>query len=145
MTDTIPDLWPEFFAQPGAIPPVTILRQQGMKLGDKTRNLVYGDVRTQSSGDNFVHSFDLCAPELAYRQPIVIAQHDKVNPYPVTLQAVFARGQNLINATPSPDQASTPEELMKKLKTYFGAEDNIKLIGSLIAQSEAVTLEEATN
>ena len=44
MAHNIPDLWPDDIAVTSLQVPVTILRQQATLLGEKTKNLVEGEV-----------------------------------------------------------------------------------------------------
>ena len=49
------DLWPENIADSNLVTPVSILKQQAALLGEKTRQLVKGEVVTQTTGNLFVH------------------------------------------------------------------------------------------
>src|SRR4051794_15053321 len=83
MTATIPNLWPDSFGEPPEPTPVAILRQQGILLGQKTGNLVYGEVQSRAlpSGE-FMHILQITAPLLAFRQAVAVVIH-KVDLYPL--------------------------------------------------------------
>src|ERR1700741_3168061 len=83
--EAIPDLWPDKFEVLAELPPVSILRQQGLHLGQKTRNLVLGEVRTVPSGKTIRHYFNLRAPLLSYDYPLLHIEHATVANYPVTI------------------------------------------------------------
>jgi hypothetical protein len=134
-TTTIPDLWPTSFGDAGPPTPVAILRQQGVLLGQKTGNLVYGEVHSRATGlGEFAHTFEVTAPLLGYRHPILVVTH-KVSPYPAQLSAPPATvGPNQFQISTKTTAASA-SEFMERLREWFQSEGTIKLLQSLIAQS----------
>jgi hypothetical protein len=50
------------------VTPITILKEQAALLGEKTRQLVKGEVVTQTTGDVFVHYFYIAAPTAILRE-----------------------------------------------------------------------------
>ena len=56
------DLWPANIADSNLVTPITILKEQAALLGEKTRQLVKGEVVTQATGNLFVHYFYIAAP-----------------------------------------------------------------------------------
>ena len=82
------DLWPENIAESNMVTPVAILREQAALLGDKTKQLVTGEVQTTTTGNMFVHSFSVAAPTLNYRYELFRVQHPAAF-YPL----VLAQGQ----------------------------------------------------
>src|ERR1017187_291277 len=79
------DLWPENIADPNLVTPVTILKEQAALLGEKTKQLVKGEVVTQTTGTLLVHYFYIVAPTLSYRFELFNVQHH-VNFYPLVLK-----------------------------------------------------------
>jgi len=75
------DLWPENIADSNLVTPVSILKQQAALLGEKTRQLVKGEVVTQTTGNLFVHYFYIAAPTLSYKFELFTLSHG-VNFYP---------------------------------------------------------------
>ncbi|MFZ0914844.1 MAG: hypothetical protein WAN09_16340, partial [Candidatus Korobacteraceae bacterium] len=78
------DFWPANIADSNLTTPATILKEQATLLGEKTRQLVKGEVVTQATGDIFVHYFYIAAPTLNYRFELFKVSHT-VNFYPLTL------------------------------------------------------------
>ena len=143
MATEIPNLWPESFGDPGPPTPVAILRQQGLLLGQKTSNLVYGEVHSRATGPGaFSHTFEIAAPLLAYRHPVVVVTHG-VNPYPAQLSPP--------QVTSGPDQyrmppkvaANSSEEFLERLKAFFQSPETVRLLHSLVAQSVDIGAESA--
>lgn len=134
MIPPIPDLWPQLDEQPQT-PPIAILRQQGVWLGQRTANLVYGEVLTKAfpGQGEFLHVLWVVAPFLGFRKPLVAAAH-KVGLYPVQVgPALEATPGHIV---PSPQMpATSPEEFMQLLQTILASDDNVKLLSALIAQS----------
>ena len=128
MTTTIEDLWPADFAPEDQTPPVTILRQQAAMLGKKTKNLVEGDVITEATeSGSFKHTFYLIAPALDdYRYCLFYIHHELVF-YP--LHIVDCNGSNTV----CPDE----DTFRSALRVRFAAENTLKVISTLIAQSKA--------
>jgi hypothetical protein len=62
----VPDLWPEDFGQLDMPTPLSILKQQGVYLGQRTNNVVIGQVRSLAGADFVRHYFELSAPLMAY-------------------------------------------------------------------------------
>jgi hypothetical protein len=139
MTPTIRDLWPEKFGEPTQPTPVAILRQQGLLLGQKTENFVYGEVQSRAypSGE-FAHVLEVVAPLLAFRQPIAVAYH-YVDVYPARIGQPDRN--NPWNHRDFPTIAGTPrvvdsaEAFMEALKSILQSEETTKLIQTLVAQS----------
>ena len=126
MTTTIKDLWPADFALEERTPPVTILRQQAVLIGRKTKNLVEGDVETSTTAANvFVHTFYLMAPVLDdFRYPVLTAVHD-IGLYPVTVEA---DGKETLCAN--------EDAFYTALQLVFTSEKTHKVITALLAQSK---------
>ena len=129
-TATIPDLWPTDF-QIGSEPsPSTILRQQGYILGERTHDVVYGEVESTMAGEgHFRHTFFISAPYCKVRQFALYVTHG-LKPYPAQMIVVDANGRHLQEAT-----ASTAERFSDLLRTMLSSPQIVELVGSLIAQA----------
>ncbi len=119
MTD---DLWPVNIAETNMVTPVAILREQAALLGDKTRQLVTGEVQTTTVGTMFVHSFNVAAPTLNYRYELFRVQHPAAF-YPLVLE----QGQ-------STTQLRSEEEFKSKLKEVFASQPTLNVVHSILAQ-----------
>ena len=142
MSTTIPDLWPEVSVEPEQPSPVSILRQQGLLLGKRTENLVYGEVQSRAHASwTFAHLLEIVAPSLAYRRPLVVAYHE-VKAYPAKI------------GRPHPDQTynhlgmptmidekkvNSSDEFIDALRAILQAEDTVKLLQTLIDQCREPT------
>jgi hypothetical protein len=116
------DLWPSNIADSNLVPPISILKEQAALLGEKTRELVKGEVVTQTTGNLFIHSFNLVAPTLSYRYELFQVTH-VVNFYPLTIRHL----NNVI-------QAKSEAEFKDKLKEIFSAQHTLNTIHSILAQ-----------
>lgn len=132
-TATIPDLWPTDFNVGAEPSPATILRQQGYILGERTRNVVFGEVESSMVGEGgFSHRFFITAPFCKVRQFTLIASHD-VQPYSVRLVLVGFGGRQIREAT-----ADTPEQFSELLRTMLASPQIVQLVGSLMAQAREI-------
>ena len=116
------DLWPENIADSNLVTPITILKEQAALLGEKTRQLVKGEVVTQTTGNLFVHYFYIAAPTLNYRFELFTLSHG-VNFYPLVMR--------YLNDTISLPSASTFKD---KLKEIFAAPHTLNVVHSILAQ-----------
>lgn len=129
MPETVPSLWPTDFGEIKVLTPVTILRQQGMALGQQTQNIVVGRVSTQPSAVGFRHAFSLYCPPLGYSIQLFVVFHG-VDLYPAKIR-VGAEGEE-----GSTIEAANPEEFSEKLKQVFAAPKTKQIVSSLLAQSK---------
>jgi hypothetical protein len=116
------NLWPDNIADSNLITPVTVLKQQAALLGEKTRQLVKGEVVTQASGNLFVHYFYIVAPTLSYKFELFTLSHG-VNFYPLVMR--------YLNETISLPSES---EFKGKLKEIFAAPHTLNVVHSILAQ-----------
>lgn len=116
------DFWPADIADSNLVTPVTILKEQAALLGEKTRQLVKGEVVTQTTGSMLVHYFYIVAPTLNYRFELFNISHG-VNFYPLTLTY-------LNSARPIKSEA----EFKEKLKEIFAAQHTLNVVHSILAQ-----------
>src|SRR5262245_12465822 len=88
MTPVVPDLWPPDFGTSSLPSPASILRQQAHILGQRTRNVVVGEIESHSGkvdgSVQFRHEFSLTAPLLDFQERILHIRHG-VEVYPVEL------------------------------------------------------------
>jgi hypothetical protein len=116
------DLWPSNIADANLITPVTILKQQAALLGEKTKQLVAGEVTTQTTGNLFVHSFYIAAPTLGYKYELFQVHHS-INFYPITFK--------YLNTT---TQLASEAEFKDKLKEILAAQHTLNVVHSILAQ-----------
>ena len=121
MPDT-DDFWPENIAESNLITPITILKEQAALLGEKTKQLVKGEVVTQATGELLVHYFYIVAPTLNYRFELFNVQHH-VNFYPLVM--AYAHNSYTLK---------TESEFKEKLKEIFAAQHTLNVVHSILAQ-----------
>ena len=119
----MPDnLWPDNIADSNLTTPVTILKEQAALLGEKTRQLVKGEVVTQTTGNLFVHCFYIAATTLNYRFELFSVSHG-INFYPLVMKS--------LNDTIPLDSES---DFKDKLKEIFAAPHTLNVVHSILAQ-----------
>lgn len=135
MAPSIPDLWPEDLVAGGQqTTPLAVLRRQGLALGEKTHNLVYGEVQSRafSDGKRFEHTFVLVAPLLGYRTPLLRVTHD-VSLYPAQL------AETDLTKEPSGSYWNANADDMDKFKAvlqeFFARKPTLNVVRSLVSQS----------
>jgi hypothetical protein len=124
------DLWPTEFGELKVKPPVSILREQGRALGERTSNIVYGTTTPSSSPPEgqFRHTFELWCSPLNYRLPLLTVDH-AIELYPAKIHVhVGHDGPMLLEARDS-------EEFESRLREVFSRPATKTVIASLIAQS----------
>jgi len=128
----IPDLWPTDFGADTEPSPSSILRQQGYKLGERTNQVVYGEVESLASVNGwFEHTMYLAAPYLKARQRIVTVTH-QTQLYPAR-----------VSAEPVGNfEVHTASELTTRLKVIFASPQIVDLIRSLLAQARDLDADE---
>ena len=116
------DLWPANIADSNLTTPVLILKEQAALLGEKTHDLVRGEIFTQTVGSLFVHHFYLNAPTLSYKYELFQVQHG-INFYPLTIRYI-----NEVSSLGN-------EELFKEqLKTILSSPHTLNTVHSILAQ-----------
>ena len=61
------DLWPsDIDFDERIVSPISILKEQAALLGQKTQNIVEGEVTSRQDGTSFIHAFRISAPTLGY-------------------------------------------------------------------------------
>ncbi len=119
------DLWPDNIGDSKLITPVAILKEQAVLLGEKTKQLVVGEVSTGILGPMFVHSFCISAPTIKYRYELFTASH-AINFYPLTVQ--FASQKTLLG---------NEDAFRAKLKSIFSDAHTLTVVHSILAQVRA--------
>ncbi len=155
MSDTELDLWPDAteLAKTSVEPPLTLLRQQAALIGEKTKNLIIGEVITRRvplqnpvyaldiypfkpkppdeySTKQIEHHFVLSSPALDdYCFTLFSARH-AMNLYPVLLFCTLDDNEAKV-------ECKTEEELKEGLSVIFHNESTLKVIQGLLAQYTA--------
>jgi len=140
METSIPDFWPETFSANYGITPKTVLLQQASLLGEKTQNIIVGEVRSQvehtslaGAGvrETLVHGFYIVAPALnSYRRRLLQVAHDPVEFYPCYVSSdvdVPERQQFL--------KCGTQAEYEAALRGIFQSPKTSSIVTALLAQS----------
>ena len=138
-------LWPEGIENQRSKAPVAILREQAAILGDLTKNLVQGEVYTETYGNNgFQCELFITSPALGnYRYQLLYVQHE-ISLYPVDIfveDAIreeikgdirFERGEyekpHIL--------AQTEEEFLEALKLIFRTNKTVQVITALLSQAD---------
>lgn len=120
------DLWPKDIATvSGVRTPVSILREQAILLGEKTKNIVEAEIISSGKNGVFTHSFVLVAPVLdSYQYELFSVQHS-AQIYPLTVKI---RSQIT--------EASSEEQFIEQLQSIFADPQTKQIIQTLIVQSQ---------
>lgn len=128
---TIPDLWPADFGTDQEPSPASILRQQGYKLGERTNQIIYGEVESrETDSGQFEHAMYLSAPYLKVKKGLVTVTHP-VALYPANVSG--ATGSFVVRSA---------TELSDRLKAGFASPYVVDLIRSLLAQARDLDADE---
>jgi hypothetical protein len=124
------NLWPTEFGTIEQQTPVSILREQARGLGERTANIVVGQVDyvVPTIPGQFRHVLSIYSSALSYRMPLVYVEHG-IDLYPASIQV---EGDP---ADSPPLQANNPDELAAHLKEIFARGKTKKMIASMKAQS----------
>ena len=124
MTATIENLWPDFTTDAVVRSPKTVLREQASFLGKRTKNILTGNIRTESYQGRFSHNFQIVAPNLNnYTYTLFTIVEEDIFGFPCKFQdeTFFS--------------IKTEEELLERLKNIFSSDETKKVINSLMSQS----------
>lgn len=145
------DLWPDDFGSANIITPVSILREQASKLGEKTKNVVEAQVIEAqerpfwaNSGD-FTYNFYLVAPLLkGYRYKLLVMSYS-ITMYPVKIGVdtdiaiEVLDKQPDIQITPTAFErvlfATSEEEYISLLGLIFNSPKARNIISAILAHS----------
>lgn len=139
MEQIIEDLWPKDMGVSNVITPVSVLREQAVLLGKKTRNLVQAEVSSRpalvqmgkKSGEGFIHRFVLVAPALNYRYLLFVITHD------IALYPLYLYMKDIEDTGDTGLKVTSIEEFKDRLKDIFASDKTKQVIQALIAQSQA--------
>jgi hypothetical protein len=126
MANQIVDLWPPEVGTTTIVPPLAILRRQAVILGERTQNLIEGQVETLTQGERFRQRFYIVAPSLDYKYLLFEIQHDVIG-YPVTV----------VERDGIPFQLDTQEEFVNWLKQTLSSDETRRVVASLLSQVKA--------
>jgi hypothetical protein len=129
----ITNLWPDFTAEKVRTPK-TVLKEQAALLGEKTKNLILGEVTTDkipnSNGKEVIsEELYLVVPSLGnYRYKLVELYHEPALVYPLY------KGWNLVDGL-NPLEINDEADLTKYLSSVFTDKKTKTIIQSLLAQA----------
>jgi hypothetical protein len=118
------DFWPDDLAEVNLITPAVILKEQAALLGEKTKQLVKGEVVTQASDKGFAHRFNIVAPTMNYTYELFTLSHG-VAFYPGSFRV---SGQSAFRTIES------EEALKQLLKEVFSSQQTLTIVRSILAQ-----------
>ena len=136
MAQPIPDLWPDDFGQESEPSPVSILRQQGMSLGQRTQNFVLGKVYSRGIDQKtFEHTFALYAPLLGYERPILGVSHGLgLYPARIALDPILTRGGDDSGTV---YEAHSSAEFIDTLGKVLKSDETKEIVRALLAQTQS--------
>ncbi|MGK7880377.1 MAG: hypothetical protein AB4060_09800 [Crocosphaera sp.] len=139
MVDYKQDLWPDEIKTTEIISPVTIIKEQGKILGQKTNNIVVGEVKLMHSTEfPFAYGFILVCSTINYEYKLF----DFVFPiemYPVRIIPDASIANELSLSPRNPEiKIESEEDFTDILRKIFSAQKTVKIITSLIAQSKDI-------
>ncbi len=130
------NLWPELTGVPKQKPPVTILKEQAVFLGQRTKNILVGEVRPadKDTTDNLAFTFSIVAPALSnYRLPLFQIGYKLSEMYPVSIHQIYTE---VFDFLPAHDE----KEFREALSQIFSDHKTLKAIQALLVQSEGFAL-----
>jgi hypothetical protein len=139
------DLWPDDIATKRVRAPITILREQAAVLGQKTRNLVQGDVvnnQRMSTNEYFVYDFYIEAPTLDNYSYKLLSVYHHISLYPLEInveESIFQEVLSDLNV--GQNEAGEPtifvdseEGFVEALRLIFRADKTMRVITALLSQ-----------
>lgn len=138
------DLWPDDIASVTVISPKTIVEEQGKILGQKTNNLIVGELKREDSlslnPSRFPYDFSLYCSSLNYRYDLFRFIFDVTENYPVyikpdamILKESFVDFPNKNNNNDGVI-AESEEELIEVLRKIFSSSKTRKVIAGILSQ-----------
>jgi hypothetical protein len=119
------DFWPDDIGQSDLRTPVSLLREQAVALGEKTKNVVTAEVTSSAAGEAFTHFLVLLAPAVNYRYQLITIQHP-ITLYPMT--AMISGG--------SWARIDSEDGFIQWLKAALTSDKTKGVIRALIAQAQ---------
>lgn len=121
------DLWPEDVTQSDVTAPLSILKMQARRLGDRTSWKITADVDSVAIGNSFQHTFAIHARQLSYSYELFTVEHD-IEFYPLYVSFDgFERGRR---------EVLSEDEFVHVLAEILNSDKTRRIIRSLVAQIE---------
>jgi hypothetical protein len=142
MNSVAQDLWPDDIVDAVSTTPASILKVQAGRLGQKTKNLVQGQVETSAASGRLVHSFKLIAPALDnYTYELLRISHG-VTLYPIKVEEEPIKTSKVRFADMGGKKVpghwlQNEGELIDWLREALSAPQTRRIVGSLVSQSAA--------
>jgi len=150
------NLWPDNIAVTEKKAPVTILREQASMLGEKTQNIVIGqvqelpyqeekflafllpelDIQNQESKQEFrfYYGFYIVAPSIGnYRYKLFTILY-KIDFYPIIIRVDDDIKNEISSGNARQISANSEEEFSELLKRIFHSQKTKKIIGAILSQ-----------
>jgi hypothetical protein len=135
-------LWPEITEVSEVTPPVAILDQQALMLGNMTKNVLLADVKMEEGNDyEFAYSLYIVAPVLDnYKYKLLTIFHS-IDLYPVVVQVEASIWKEIDKSKYSSGklryayQADSEDQFLEILRAIFSASKTKRVIAALLAQS----------
>lgn len=123
MSEIVGDLWPSDLVHPVPASPIAIMKQQAQRLGEKTGNLVLGDVHPVMDKQWVNLIFDLVMPLLEnYRFELLKAAYPAHQIYPMNIYVMNGEKQPV----------ATQEEFVRVLGEYLKSDRVRSVISSFV-------------
>ena len=136
MIDPTEDLWPSDIAAEKIQTPVSILRTQAARLGQKTSNLVEGQVDTMAHERRIIHRFRLVAPALDNFAYDLFRISHPATLYPITIDGEPEDTAYKIIPIGG-RQLNSEKELVEWLREVFASKETKRIVSSIVSQSAA--------
>ena len=118
------DLWPDDLADVNLVTPAVILKEQAALLGEKTKQLVKGEVITHASEKGFGHRFNIVAPTMGYTYELFTLSHG----------VAFYPGSFRISGQHNFLTIENEEALKRTLRELFSSQQTLTIVRSILAQ-----------
>jgi hypothetical protein len=123
MSSLVGDLWPSDLVKPIPSSPISVMKEQALRLGGKTGELVQGDVRPEMDGRWVNLIFELVMPLLEnYRYKIFKVAYPADRVYPLH---VYVMNDPKI-------EIDDPDSFIQQIKTILNSERIKNVINSFV-------------
>ena len=127
------DFWPMIEINPQIVTPISILRAQAARIGEKTKNLVEGEVHSRAEGQRLLHMLYLKAPALDnYRYHLLTVVQLQYKLYPV---GILDEYEPSLQKYIAQEECENEEAFVERLRGILSSDRTKYVIESLIAQS----------
>jgi hypothetical protein len=132
MVEQTVDFWTDIATAPRRVTALSLMKQQAVRLGKHTNNLLEGDVSSNINGERLVHRFRISVPTLDYSYELFRISHDVVVLYPVNVESskTYYHGKSQLTL-------DSEEAFMDWLKNVLSSDETKRVLGSLLAQVES--------